>query len=230
MGLGWYEGQGLGASDGSNAREGGLPWLRMVQTLARDIHTPHPIAAAGSGSGGGNEEDTGGDSDGGGSSAYEAVATRLAGAMVLTMQDSLVWSLTLPATPTSTSTPLSSASATSLSSRVGDGVKGEGEVEGGDVVLRMGQIVPVICHVGGESHQQLMVLSAKVLSIETITATNNNNSSTVYYTMQFLCDHSIEKVSESQQRDDKSIIDYRHADLLTDYSYSLRSAPPTTAS
>ena len=206
--LGWYEGQGLGASDGSNERGGGLPWLRMVQKLARDIHTPHHTAA-GNGSGGGNGEDMGGDSDGGGSSAYEAVATRLAGAMVLTMQDSLVWSLTLPATPTSTSTPLSSASATSLSSRVGDGVKGEGEIEGGDVVLRMGQIVPVICHVGGESHQQLMVLSAKVLSIETITATNNNNNNnnnTTYYTMQFLCDHSIERVSESQLREDNSFI------------------------
>ena len=89
-------------------------------------------------------------------------------------------------------------------------MKGEGEVEGGDVVLRKGQIVPVICHVGGESHQQLMVLSAKVLSIETVTANNNSNNnsntSTTYYTVQFLCDHSIEKVSQSLQREDNSTI------------------------
>ena len=65
--LGWFEGQGLGGHGlcADLSGEGALPWLSMVQTLARDIHTPH---------------------SGGGGSAFEAVAARLAGAMVLTMQ------------------------------------------------------------------------------------------------------------------------------------------------
>ena len=211
--LGWYEGQGLG-SEGSDKRGGGLPWLRMVQTLARGIHTPHTIAGSGnggsSGSGEGVGEGVGGNGGGNGVSPYEAVAARLAGAMVLTMQDSLVWSLTLPAaTPTTTTTlPAATPTTTTMSEEDDEGRKDEGKEDEGKeevevLMLREGDVVPVICHVGSESHQQQMVLSAKVLSIATMTtatatATVNNNSTTTYYTVQFLCDHSIERVSQSQ--------------------------------
>lgn len=210
MGLGWYEGQGLAIGDNAGATEtgGGLPWLRMVQTLARDIHTPQNNNTNSNRGGGSVSSSLGEDVDGGisgssgsgGGSAYEAVAARLAGAMVLTMQDSLVWSLTLPAIDTDTdrdsaTVPLSiaSSSTTNHPSRIESEVKEEGEVEGGDILLKEGDLVPVIYQAGSE----LMVLSAKVLSIET-SNNNNVNNSADSYTMQFLCDHSIERVSQLQ--------------------------------
>lgn len=196
----------------------------MVQTLARDIHTPHTSGS------------TGGSSNG---NAYEAVATRLAGAMVLTMQDSLVWSLTLPAptadgnsasalalaTTAQDKSPSSMTSSLSISiPKEKDNEEEELKMEEGEM-LKEGDVVPVICYVGSSNnsdrdidHQQLpiMVLSAKVLFIETMvvdnnTATNSNNNdnnntttttnsndnnAAIYYTVQFLCDHSVERVSQ----------------------------------
>ena len=61
-------------------------------------------------------------------------------------------------------------------------------------MLSEGDVVPVICHVGSDSEQQQMVLSAKVLSVETTTTSTTTNT---FYAMQFLCDHSIERVSYS---------------------------------